>query len=302
VILGNRYELWVMDVFTTELYRGNPAAVVFDATGLSADTMQAIAREMNLSETAFVLMPMDARADYRVRFFTPRSELPFAGHPTVAVAAALVAHDERWAKLVPGVLRQECGLGIIPVTVSQTKDGGYEFTMTQTPPSSRDVPLKRSAVAKMLGCPPKDLCRLPTRIVSTGVPWLIIPLVSPAAVAAAKPVLTLVERVCSEHVAVGATIFAIGAMEAQKWIKVRTFAPGQGVAEDPVCGSGNGSVAAYIAAAGLLGGTAFRYTSYQGAEVARAGRVSVHCGLSANGLEVRIGGQAVNALRGHICT
>jgi PhzF family phenazine biosynthesis protein len=84
----NRYELWVMDVFTTELYRGNRAAVVFDASELTAATMQAIAREMNLSETAFVLPPTDSVAHYRVRFFTPRSELQFAGHPTIAVAAA----------------------------------------------------------------------------------------------------------------------------------------------------------------------------------------------------------------------
>ena len=95
-----------MDVFTTELYRGNPAAVVFDAADIAAESMQAIAREMNLSETCFVLPPTAPSAHYRVRFFTARGELPFAGHPTVAIAAALVGHDERWARLVPGILRQ----------------------------------------------------------------------------------------------------------------------------------------------------------------------------------------------------
>jgi PhzF family phenazine biosynthesis protein len=289
-----------MDSFTSELYRGNAAAVVFDAVGITAETMQAIAREMNLSETAFVLPPTDPSAHYRVRFFTPRSELPFAGHPTVAVAAALIAHDERWASLVPGVLRQECGLGIIPVEASQTDSGGYEFTMTQAAPSFRDVPLSREEAAAMLGCLPEALCELPTQVVSTGVPWLIIAMLSPAAVAAAKPVSSLVERICDDNAAVGATIFAIGATGAQKWIKVRTFAPGQGVPEDPVCGSGNGSVAAYIAQTGLLGGPAFHYTSHQGAEVERVGRVSVHCSPHRNGLQVRIGGLAVTSLQGYM--
>lgn len=295
-----RYELWVMDVFTTELYQGNPAAVVFDAASITAEIMQAIAREMNLSETVFILPPTSSRADYRVKLFTPRSELPFAGHPTLAVAAALVERDRRLARLVPGVLRQECGIGIIPVEVSRPHGGGYEFTMTQAVPSYRDVALSRATAAAMLGAVPDDLCQLPFQVVSTGVPWLIVPMQSPAAVAAARPASSLIARICSEHAAVGATIFAIGKAGEQKSVKVRTFAPSQGVTEDPVCGSGNGSVAAYIAEMGLLGGPAFNYSAHQGAEVARAGRVSVQCSASGDGLQVKIGGHAVNAVRGYI--
>jgi PhzF family phenazine biosynthesis protein len=159
-----------MDVFTAKLYRGNPAAVVFDASDLTAKTMQAIAREINLSDTAFVLPPTDPVAHYRMRFFTSRSELPFAGHPTIAMTAAVTAHDERLANWVPGVLRQECGLGLIPVEAFQTEGRGNEFTMTQAAPSYRDVPLARETAAEMLLCVPANLSELPMRVVSTGVP------------------------------------------------------------------------------------------------------------------------------------
>lgn len=297
---SNRREIWVMDVFTTELYRGNPAAVVFDALGIDDDTMQAIAREMNLSETAFILPPVDAEAHYSVRLFTPRSELPFAGHPTIAVAAAFVERDPQLAGNLPGTLRQECGIGIIHIDVSLAEGGGYEFTMTQAAPLWRDVPLARQEAAEMLGCPADDVCELPSQVVSTGVPWLIIPLRSPAAVVAIRPDLKAIERFCYEHRAVGVTTYAIGASGQQKWIKVRTFAPGQGVTEDPVCGSGNGSVAAYIAATAQFGGPSFDYVAHQGSEVSRPGRVLVHCSPGSEGLRVRVGGRAVNVLQGHI--
>src|SRR5437868_497196 len=117
-----------VDAFTTRPLYGNPAAVVFDADDLPAETMQKIAREMNLSETVFVLKPTSAAADYRVRIFTPMSELPFAGHPTVAAAHSVLARypDKADATL----LLQECGIGIVPVAVTPTPRGKL-LTMTQ---------------------------------------------------------------------------------------------------------------------------------------------------------------------------
>jgi len=111
-----------VDAFSARQLYGNPAAVVFDADDLPSETMQKIAQEMNLSETVFIVKPTTGEADYRARIFTPKSELPFAGHPTVAAAHALL---ERIPALAgKSLLRQECGIGIIPVEVLARPEDG----------------------------------------------------------------------------------------------------------------------------------------------------------------------------------
>lgn len=291
---------WQVDVFTTELYRGNPVAIVFDASGLTDETMQAIAREMNLSETVFVLPPSNRHADYKVRMFTPQSEMRFAGHPTIGTAFALVERDASIQTKVPGVIRQECGIGLVPIEVSPANDGHRLFVMTQASPEWRDVPVSREHAATMLGCCVDDVSDLPIQVVSTGVPWMIVPARSAAVVANLLPNLSEIDRVCRNLGAVGVTTFAVENDPVAPWVKVRTFAPGEGVPEDPVCGSGNGSVAAYIAATGLLGGSEFTYEARQGAEIARQGQVFVRCEATSDGLSVRVGGQAVKALDGNV--
>jgi len=295
----NELEFWQIDVFTTRRYQGNPAAVVFDAADLTTEVMQAIAREMNLSETVFVQPPVAAGADYKVRMFTPRSEMPFAGHPTLATAYAMVNRGGGFQGVVPLHLRQECGIGIVPVEVRRSADGSLTFVMTQASPRWIDVPITRAACAALLGCASEDVLDLPIQVVSTGVPWLIIPLRAPADVAGLRPDAAGIERTCRQYGAVGVTTFAIGAEDAATQVKVRTFAPGEGVSEDPVCGSGNGSVAAYIAATSLLGGADFAYEAQQGIEVARPGTVLVRCERRPDGnLQVSVGGHAVKVLEG----
>ncbi|HEB80910.1 MAG TPA: PhzF family phenazine biosynthesis protein, partial [Chromatiales bacterium] len=121
-----------IDVFTSVPLQGNPAAVVFDAGRVSTPVLQAIAREMNLSETVFLSEPVHAEADYRARIFTPHSELPFAGHPTIAAAYA-VWGERGGCSTAPLVLHQECGVGVIPVRVEPTDVGPF-FRVTQAPP------------------------------------------------------------------------------------------------------------------------------------------------------------------------
>jgi PhzF family phenazine biosynthesis protein len=287
-----RREFWQVDAFTAAPYCGNPAAVVFDAAGLATEAMQAITREMNLSETVFVLPPEDAAADYRVRIFTPRSELPFAGHPTLATAHAMIERglqpkDRR-------TIRQQCGMGLVPVEI---RDGaaGRNFVMTQGAPTHRPVPVDAGLAARMLGCAPEDvLAEHPVEVVSTGVAWMIAPLRRLTAVAALKPDLSLIETVCREHQAVGITTFAPQAAAADCAIRLRTFAPGDGIVEDPVCGSGNGSVAAYIARHLRPGESRFAYRAEQGIEILRPGTVIAEV----EGSAIRIGGQAVTVIQG----
>src|SRR5262245_25274553 len=117
-----RHRMKQVDVFTRTPLAGNPAAVVFDAAGLETAVMQAIAREMNLSETTFVLPPTTAGADYRVRIFTPRAELPFAGHPTIATAFAL-REEGRFGERSP--VCQECGIGLVPIAIESRAAGAF---------------------------------------------------------------------------------------------------------------------------------------------------------------------------------
>ena len=159
-----------VDVFTSQPLRGNPAAVVFDADDLDARTMQRIAREMNLSETVFVLAPESPDTDYRVRIFTPSSELPFAGHPTIATASAVRAH--RGDLVDASLLRQACGIGIVPVEVVPT-EGSPIYWMTQASPQFRNTAIGPGEMSALLGCDANMLAAMPVEVVSTGIPWLI---------------------------------------------------------------------------------------------------------------------------------
>ena len=165
------FDFFQVDAFTRRPLYGNPAAVVFDADDIPTETMQKIAREMNLSETVFILKPSTPEADYRARIFTPMSDLPFAGHPTIAAAHSVLA---RFAdKADATLLRQECGIGIVPVEVLPSAAGTL-LRMTQAAPDYRDAGLSRDTVAKMLGCEESDLAGGPFQVVSTGVPWLVV--------------------------------------------------------------------------------------------------------------------------------
>ncbi len=177
---------WTVDAFTRERYHGNPAAVVFDAEGLSQYEMQAIAREMNLSETIFVLPPTEPSADYWSRIFTPQHELPFAGHPTLATAYAMYTSNRAKPRNGDNVLRQQCGIGVVAVELQEDGDD-MRFLMTQGKPKYREAGVDRDLAASMLGCDPADIGDTPVEIVSTGLWWMISPVRSLEAMASLTP-------------------------------------------------------------------------------------------------------------------
>ncbi len=287
-----------VDAFTHRPLYGNPAAVVFDADGIPAEIMQKIAREMNLSETVFILKPTTPEADYRARIFTPMSELPFAGHPTVAAAHSVLNRYPEKAHAT--LLRQECGIGIVPVEVVPASSGGNLLRMTQGAPDYRDAGLTRETVAKMLGCAESDLADSPFEVVSTGVPWLIVELSRFEVISALDPDQGLIARECKAMRAAGLTVFAERGEGSPVRIRVRTFAPGEGVAEDPVCGSGNGSVTAYLARHKHPGDTSGSYVAEQGIEIGRDGEVHASWDRDGDVLRVRIGGEAAIAASGQL--
>ncbi|WP_213004055.1 PhzF family phenazine biosynthesis protein [Parahaliea maris] len=278
-----------IDAFSHRPLYGNPAAVVFDADDIPTATMQKIAREMNLSETVFILRPTTPEADYRVRIFTPLSELPFAGHPTVAASHAVLTRFPEKAEAT--LLRQECGIGIVPVEVLPSPSGGKLLRMTQAKPEYRSVGIPRELMAKMLGCSDEALAETPFEVVSTGVPWLIVQLSRFAAMPGLEPDMSLIASECKSVGAAGITVFVERSNGGPVRIRVRTFAPGEGVNEDPVCGSGNGSVAAYMAKHVDSGQSAGHYLAEQGIEIDRDGIVDASWSRAGDDLQVKIAGE-----------
>lgn len=296
-VAERRAKIKQVDVFTTVPFTGNPAAVVLDAAGLSDEQMAAIAREMNLSETTFVLPPTDRAADYRVRFFGLRSELPFAGHPTIATVCAVIEEGAVYRGRVPELVRQESGIGVMPIAVEK-KPQGLSYLMTQAAPEWEETSIDRAQASQLLGCAIEEVVDLPMQIVSTGVRWLIIPLASLSTIKALKPNMGLIEQASRQYKAYGVTTFSLQAEYEGHRVRARTFAPAAGVLEDPVCGTGNGSIAAYIAKHQLMSGDRFDYVAEQGYEVSRPGLVTVRAQLSSAGWSIQIGGQAVSVLEG----
>jgi PhzF family phenazine biosynthesis protein len=276
-----------VDVFTATPLFGNPVAVVLDAEGIDDATMQRLAAWTNLSETTFVLSPTNSEASYRLRIFTPRSELPFAGHPTIGSAHAVL--EAGIATPHDGVLRQECKAGVLPIRV----DGGR--LMVRVPPATvrRDAVASADALARMVGA---SVLGEP-RAVDVGPVWLIAQIADEAALRGLVPDLAAIDRLSHAHGLTGLTVFALPA-DPENPVVVRSFAPAAGVNEDPVCGSGNASVAAYLREAGLLARTGTRFRTSQGREVGRDGVVEVVIGDQEQSIE--IGGTAVTVIDGTV--
>ncbi|SDC66754.1 phenazine biosynthesis protein PhzF family [Cupriavidus sp. YR651] len=281
-----------VDVFTSTPYRGNPVAVVLEAQDLTSDEMQRIANWTNLSETTFVLPPTQAGADYRVRIFTPQSELPFAGHPTLGTAHALI--EAR--KITPrdGKLVQECGAGLIELTVTMCE--GASPVIAFNLPEPRLMPMVPAQVDEMesiLGAP--VLREHTPKFVNVGPVWTIVQLASAQAVLDLRPDFARMAEFDRRNQSIGIVVFGAYGAGSEAAIEVRAFAPSVGVNEDPVCGSGNGSVAAFIRDAGQIATFGSTYVATQGAVVGRAGKLIVNF---EGDRVIRVGGQSVTCING----
>ncbi len=256
--MARSYDFAQVDVFSATPYMGNPVAVVLDAAGLDDETMQRVARWTNLSETTFVLPPEDPNAHHKLRIFTPGGELAFAGHPTLGSAHAWLEHRES-----PGCadhIVQECGAGLVQL---RRHHGMLSFA---APPMRRTGDLDeayRTQIVAAFGIARDQV--LAHQWVDNGPGWAVVQL------ATAQEVLDL-EPDFSQMSA--AMVGAIGAYPSgsEHAFELRTFAPGVGVAEDPVCGSMNAGVAQWLTSTGTA---PLSYTVSQGARLARAGEISI---------------------------
>lgn len=262
-----------VDVFTERPFLGNPVAVVIGAEGLDTATMQRIAGWTNLSETTFLLL--SDKADYRLRIFTPREELPFAGHPTIGSAHA--ALESGFVKKKQE-LTQECGAGVLELTV----EDNWIYVRAPQPRLTRLE--KPTPFGKALR-------------VDVGPVWIVAELEDAAALAALEPDMTSIAELSRSLEATGVTLFA-RADDGRSEIQVRSFAPLHGVSEDPVCGSGNISVGAYLRFTGKLDEVGSPYVARQGMQLGRDGRISVRV----TERDIYIGGRAVTCVDGTLRT
>ena len=284
----------VVDVFTSKPFRGNPVAVVLDAEGLDTEAMQAVAAWTNLSETTFLLPPERPEADYRLRIFTPRSELPFAGHPTLGSAHAAIEAGRVVAR--DGRLVQECGVGLVQLSA----DGkGADRELSFSLPAATLTPLDGSDVEELAAIVGTEINREPhPAIVSVGPVWIVACVSSVDQLLSLKPDFARCTAFESRVGVTGVTLFAVkDGTEAD--IEVRTFASSQGINEDPVCGSCNGSIAVFRHAHRLLPSGPTRYVATQGRCLGRSGRVAVR--VDADG-KVDLGGRCVTTVNGVIAT
>ena len=282
-----------VDVFTEKPFLGNPVAVVIDAAGLDGAEMQRIAAWTNLSETTFVLPPSSQDADYRLRIFSPKQELPFAGHPTLGSAHAVI--ESGFATTHDGRLRQECLAGLIDLTIEETAAGKRIFV--EAPDAKISVVDDQNARSMQTGLGLMQSFAHPPARVDVGVVWLVAELADSKAVAALEPEMNGLSKLSAATNADGITVFG-KSDDGSCRLHVRSFAPALGVPEDPVCGSGNASVGAYLVYTGLVKSYGGEFIARQGMQVGRDGQVSVR--IDQHG--VRIGGYAITCVDGTLRT
>ena len=270
-------------MFTTTPYRGNPVAVVLDGDGLDDDEMLRIAHWTNLSETTFVVAPTDERADYRVRIFTPGGELPFAGHPTLGTCHAWTAAGGRPQD--PEITVQECAVGLVPIR--RGAGGSLAFA---APPLLREGPVDEDElveVAGLLGVEREAV--VDAAWVDNGPGWVGVLLGSVDEVLAVRP--------APSDRKIGVVALHPAGGPGDPAVEVRGFFPKDGggtVAEDPVTGSLNASLASWLLATGRVTAP---YVARQGTALGRDGRVEVTVDDAGT---IWVGGGTVTCIAGEI--
>lgn len=295
----------IYDVFTDRRLSGNPLAVIFDTEELSDDAMQAIAREMNLSETVF-LWPAEANGhSAKIRIFTPGKELPFAGHPTVGAAIALAERDHE-----PGVteldlmsvLEEKVGPVRCAIKMRRGEATFAEFELPRRP-ARIDIPLDREGIADSITVKTTDMAfeNHTLSIWSAGVPFLLVPLRNLATVQNLEFESTLWERVAPfvDGALASAYVYCRGGVHHQAKFHARMFSPDMRIWEDPATGAAVAALAGAIQQFDALPDGHHPMVVEQGLEIGRTSFIHLHIDSRAGEISrARIGGQAVKVAEG----
>jgi trans-2,3-dihydro-3-hydroxyanthranilate isomerase len=291
----------LLDVFTDRVFGGNPLAVFPEAPPLDDATMQRIAAELNLSETVFVYPAERPDSDCRLRIFTPRMELPFAGHPTVGTAIVLAELGLMPAP--PGeqsaLLRLHENAGVVRVLVDRRPAGMYAELQVPQAPRLESVPLSRAVLADLIGLTPADFAPAPDDpcAASAGVPFLIIPVASTSALERAQLDVSLWKA----HVADAWAPHVYVLHRENARVRARMFAPAMGIAEDPATGAAAAALPAYLARHFSTAPGTHAWTILQGAEINRPSQLDLRFEVTKTGIgDVFLGGHAAKVGEGRL--
>ncbi len=299
-----KYTFYQLDVFTNRAFRGNPLAVFPEAENLTDEEMQAIAQEMNLSETVFVSPSENALR--RLRIFTPKQELPLAGHPVVGtwnLLAALGITPQTENGVVE--INQELNIGVLPVEIEFRNGKPFQVVMTQGKFEALEIVSNEREIGRLangLGLEIEDFnfgANLPIQTVSTGIKSLAVPLHSLDAVKRCRINSQLLADAYLKHGAIGCYVFSFETIEADSKIHARFFAPDDGIAEDAATGSAAGALSGYLVHHGAL--DAGKFTVEQGDFINRPSRIYAEVsGEKGNVAKVKIGGNSVVIAKGEM--
>ena len=282
---------YIVDVFTEKKYAGNQLAVFRGASEISSDEMQNIAREINYSETTFILSDLQHNGGFDVRIFTPKEEVPFAGHPTIGTAHIIHRNILHGAS---NDIVLNLKVGQIPVTFSED---GYCWMKQIQPVFGQQYPADR--IATVTGVEISEIDeRFPIQEVSTGLPFFIVPLKNITALKKAKIDKEKYFNLIKNTVAKGILVFCPETHEEKNDISVRVFVDYYGVPEDPATGSGNGCLAGYLVKYRYFGKETINIRSEQGYELGRPSLLLLKAEQSGESINISVGGKSVIVAQG----
>jgi PhzF family phenazine biosynthesis protein len=296
-----KYRVYQIDAFTTERFRGNPAGVVPDADGLTETQMQEIARELNNSETAFILSPLSSDHEVWIRFFTPTTEVPSCGHATISAHYVRALEN----RLPSCTVIHKIGIGVLPVDIIKQGDD-YTITMTQGEIEFYDQfsLTQRNDIITALGLSESDLDkRCPIQIVSTGHSKVLVGIRKRSILNTLKPNLARLTDISQMIGCNGYFVFTLDSNSSDVLTHGRMFAPAIGISEDPVTGNANGPLGAYLTKHKLVDVSTplLSFRAEQGEAMGRTGIAEVEVDLHDSvPVKVRVGGRAVVAFRTEI--
>jgi trans-2,3-dihydro-3-hydroxyanthranilate isomerase len=298
------YKYHLLDVFTDKAFGGNQLAVFTDGASVPPELMQHIAKELNLSESTFVMPPTNPANNFKVRIFTPGSELPMAGHPTVGTGYLLARLGMIQREGNPTQAVFEEGVGDIPIEISYSAESGepVEVWMTQPKPQFGPIVEDRDLVLKALSITEDAIdSRYPVQMMSTGVPFIYVPLKSLADARKLSLNAEPAKELAARYNANGIFVFTQEVETASSTVHSRMFAPGLGVSEDPATGSACGPLGAYLVHYGIVPSVDTYMISEQGIEMGRPS--SIHIRMVGENGEItaaRIGGTCQYMGRGEL--
>ncbi len=292
------YNVYQIDAFTKKLFKGNPAGVVSNADGLDDSQMQAIARELNNAETAFIFSPTGTDHDVWIRFFTPTTEVPSCGHATISAHYVRALEND----LQSCTVLQRIGIGILPVDIIKN-DSDYRIVMTQGDVEifPRITGENRKDILRALNLSDSDLDeRCPIRIASTGHSKVMVGIKSRKTLNALVPDLAHLMNISGKVGSNGFFVFTLDSDDDDILTHGRMFAPAIGIVEDPVTGNANGPLGAYLVHHDILkaSGGSVTFNGKQGEAIKRPGVVTVTVEIKdGKPFKVQVGGHAVVAFK-----